>query len=361
MNTVAEKIRAEIAQSGAISFARFMELALYCPLYGYYEKKEDTPGRRGDFYTSVSVGPVFGQMLAYQFAEWHREHGTPARLRLVEAGSHDGRLAVDILEWLKQQRPEIFEHLEYCIVEPSATRRGWQKEALASFGSTVRWAENVAMDGSKTERYAIVFSNELLDAFPVHRIGWDAKVKQWFEWGVGADQDRFVWTRLPFTQTTFHLSAELLDALPDGFTTEVCPAAQNWWRDAAKLIHGGKLLTFDYGLETEEFFSPQRVRGTLRAYHQHRQSDDVLTNPGEQDITTHVNFTTIRQEGEAYGLKTETDSSQAQFLTRIADKIWRGESGFGEWTPKHTRQFQTLTHPNHLGRAFRILVQSRGT
>ncbi|MSU58652.1 MAG: class I SAM-dependent methyltransferase [Pedosphaera sp.] len=369
MNTPAEKIRAEIAERGPISFVRFMELALYCPLCGYYEKKEDTPGQRGDFYTSVSVGPLFGELLAFQFAEWMVECGVRSAecgaadpLRLIEAGAHDGQLARDILNWLRVRRPELFERIEYCIVEPSPTRQLWQRETLTPFSDRVRWFET-PRSALRTPYFTVVFSNELLDAFPVHRLGWDAKAKSWFEWGVTLDRERFVWVRLPppAPSAILHLpsSHELLAVLPDNFTTEICPAAENWWRDAANSLPCGKLLTFDYGLSAEEFFSPQRTNGTLRAYRRHQLADDLLAAPGEHDLTAHVNFTAIQRTGEAAGLKTGSFTSQAQFLTGIAEKIWKPQSDFGEWSPEHTRQFQTLTHPQHLGRAFRVLVQSR--
>jgi len=347
-----------------------MELALYCPLCGYYEKKEDSPGKHGDFYTSVSVGPLFGQFLAFQFAEWLSEfggrnakRGIPASLQIVEAGAHDGRLAADILEWLQRERPQLFEQIEYCIIEPSLRRREWQTETLSKFTPHVRWFDTPHSALRTPNAYTIIFSNELLDAFPIHRFAWDADNRTWFELGVKLEGDRFVWARLlparPSSIRHLPSSPELLAVLPDNFTTEVCPAAEAWWRDVANSLTHGKLLTFDYGLSAEEFFLPQSANGTLRAYRNHQLADDPLANPGEQDLTAHVNFTAIQQAGENAGLKTESFTSQSQFLTRIAEKLWRDKNCLGEWAPEQTRQFQTLTHPNHLGRAFHALVQAR--
>jgi SAM-dependent MidA family methyltransferase len=120
----------------------------------------------------------------------------------------------------------------------------------------------------------------------------------------------------------------------------------------------GKLVAIDYGLAAEEFLVPERKDGTLRAYYRHRLVSDVLANAGEQDLTAHINFSAIRQAGEAAGLRTEAFLTQEQFLTQIAAKAWKGGGAFGEWSRERTRQFQTLTHPEHLGRAFRVLVQS---
>jgi SAM-dependent MidA family methyltransferase len=377
LNTAVEQIRAEIGRRGAISFADFMDLALYCPDCGYYENEKDTAGHRGDFYTSVSVGPLFGELLAFQFADWLEAEFKcqKSAVRIVEAGAHDGRLARDILTWLKLRRPALLERTEYWIVEPSVRRRGWQLESLKEFAPRVRWFSGLRSMGTATgpenEKRSpgvrgIIFSNELLDAMPAHRLGWNAKCHEWFEWGVTVQGERFVWCRLPasdcatrFTQPA-SITPGLRDVLPDGFTTELCPAAENWWREAAGLLQHGKLLTLDYGLSAEDFFSPQRANGTLRAYRRHQLADDVLANAGEQDLTAHVNFTAIQQAGAAAGLKTESFLTQARFLTAIAQRAWKTENNFDTWTQDCTRQFQTLTHPNHLGRAFQVLVQSRG-
>jgi SAM-dependent MidA family methyltransferase len=430
-----EKILVEIRNYGSISFARFMECALYCPVYGYYEKEEDTPGRRGDYYTSVSVGSLFGELLALQFADWLAQMDAtaqeiPCRLRaaadggqflgarasrrrvahpaakklagetpelpgrplqIVEAGAHKGALARDILIWLRAKRPVLCESIQYCIVEPSDRRQDWQRRTLVEFLSQVRWAKSLSeLTGSipapgavQNQRpvCGIIFSNELLDAMPVHRLGWDAKRSVWFEWGVTFCNGRFQWTRLKEEQSEIPLRdlapdadlqfqppvspgacswpPELLRALPDGFILEVCPEANRWWAQAAAMLESGKLLTIDYGLSEEELLLPERAGGTLRAYHRHRLSADVLTNPGAQDITAHVNFSALRQAGEGAGLKTEALVTQEQFLTRIASTVFNQKTQFGEWTPERSRQFRTLTHPNHLGHVFRVLVQSR--
>lgn len=343
-----------------------MELALYCPLYGYYEKKRDTTGKRGDFYTSVSVGSLFGELLAFQFAAWFTAAvpGGATRLRLAEAGAHDGRLARDILTWFKRQRPALFEHMEYLILEPSERRQSWQEAELKEFGGKISWQRDFNHEpASVWPCYTILFSNELLDAFPVHRLGWDAGAKAWFEWGVTLADERFAWTRLPVPtcelKPLLDLPAELLAVLPDGFTTELGPAGEKWWHAAANWLRHGKLLALDYGLAAEDFFSPQRAHGTLRAYRHHQLTGNLLADPGEQDLTAHVNFSALGHAGESVGLTTESFTSQAQFLTRIVEQAWQEKNNFGLWTPEHSRQFQTLTHPNHLGRAFRVLVQSR--
>src|SRR6185295_15182402 len=149
------------------------------------------------------------------------------RLQLVEAGAHDGQLARDILSWLSERRAELFKRIEYWIVEPSERRQKWQKQTLGDFAAKVRWfshAETQSVSG-------IIFCNELLDSLPVHRLGWDAPMRHWFEWGVAVDGENFVWARLTDNPANTILaprvSAELLDVLPDGFKTEICPAADS--------------------------------------------------------------------------------------------------------------------------------------
>lgn len=369
MNALVEIIRREVAGSGALTLARFMELALYHPDAGYYERGGAAIGRTGDYYTSVSVGNLFGELLAFQFAEWLgaerqlpvAEAGLPARFQIVEAGAHDGRLAADILGWFRRQRSELSGMLEYRILEPSLGRRRWQEKTLEEFGGCVRWFSGWdEIEGV----CGIIFSNELLDAFPAHRLVWDAHTRRWIEWGVAWGGERFHWARMPEVHRNARaclpqVPVELAAVLPDGFTTEICPAAQEWWRQAAGSLQRGKLLTMDYGMSEKQFFAPERAQGALRAYRRQHLMEDALADPGGQDLTAPVNLTRLQLAGEACGLQTEALLSQEQFLTHIAARAWQTQAGSGEWTQEQTRQFQTLTHPDHLGRAFRVLLQSR--
>jgi SAM-dependent MidA family methyltransferase len=345
-----------------------MELALYDPEFGYYNRQQQI-GRRGDFFTGVSAGNLFGRLLAFQFAEWFekREMRNAERgmehLQIIEPGAHDGQLALDILNWFKNNRPSILQQLNYCILEPSPRRRDWQKKTLTEFSEKILWFDDWSQftrSAFPAPRFTVVFSNELFDAMPAHRLSWDAKTKSWFEWGVAWDGNHFVWKRLLENQisvTEFpKLAPELLEVLPDGFTTEVCPAAVRWWIEAASISGSGKLLAIDYGLLAEEFFTPARSGGTLRAFFRHHAESDLLARPGELDITAHVNFSALKEAGETAGLKTDTLVTQPKFLTEIAARSWKK---IGEWDAGRRKQFQTLTHPEHLGRAFRVLIQSR--
>ena len=368
MKMPAALIYEEICKRGAISFARFMELALYCPETGYYETKKEIVGQRGDFITSVSTGPLFGQLLAFQFAEWLAELPiADCQLPIAEAGAHGGQLAADILGWLQINRPHLFDRLEYIIVEPSSNRQRWQEATLKAFAGKVRWIPQLSDLGQSSSFAGIIFSNELLDAFPVRRIGWDRSRKIWFEWGVTFADEKFVWARLELPisgggflpSSILDLPSSFLDVLPDNYVVEAGPVSEEWWSAAAQTISRGRLLAIDYGfVDAADMFSPSRLNGTLRAYHQHQVSDDLLARPGEQDLTAHVNFPAVQHAGEAAGLSTELFCSQPQFLTRILQKAVARKT-FATLDAKQVRQFQTLTHPDHLGRAFRVLVQCK--
>ena len=277
-----------------------------------------------------------------------------SELRIVEAGAHDGQLAKDILAWLQSNRPELFDQIEYWIIEPSARRQEWQGETLREFAPRVRWLagfqslfQERTCHSSPATRHpplrGVIFSNELLDAMPVHRLGWDAQNKKWFEWGVAVDGEKFAWAKIQTPPTTAKAMVGrdarpqipdpgLLAVLPDGYTIETCPAAESWWREAANILERGRLMTIDYGLTADELFSPSRTRGTLRAYFRHHASDDILANVGEQDLTAHVNFSAIQAAGESVGLRTEMFSTQSQFLTRILEKAAKDNS-LGESIP----------------------------
>ena len=334
-----------------------MELALYDPDSGYYEREQTTVGRGGDFYTGVSVGPLFGQLLASKFVEWA---GAETELDLVEAGAHRGFLARDILDWLRRLHPGLYQNVRYSLAEPSPRRRGWQAGTLGPLAERVTWVSSVEEFGSRPGAQAVVFCNELLDAFPTHRLAWEPRSRGWSELGVGAAGGRFEWVSLgPFEGAPLPPDG-VAEVLPEGYLIEFCPAAAQWWEAAASAIPRGRLLTLDYGLPGGLRFPPERLRGTLRAFRGHRSSVELLADPGDQDLTADVDFEALRSVGEAAGLTTEVFEEQGRFLTRVAARIWEGGAVFDPWGPKQTREFLTLSHPQHLGARFQALIQRKG-
>ena len=357
MNPLHNIIAEEIDAKGPMAISRFMALCLYHPVHGYYEAPDRSIGKDGDFYTSVSVGPVFGEMLAWRFARWLKEDCQPP-WTLVESGAHDGRLAADILASLQRREPEILNRLRYVIIEPSAERRRRQRRLLEDHAAVVEWLDS--WDAAPRAGFnGVIFSNELLDAFPVDQFGWNARDRTWFEWRVDRTDEGFSRTRGAATGRRFGALPELLEVLPDGFTIECRDAAAAWWAKAAKALQSGRMIAIDYGFEAGGAFAPARSAGTLRGYHNHRLVDDVFARPGEQDLTSHVDFGEIGGAGEACGLATEELTSQTSFLTNLLAGIEATPGSFPSWTPKRLREFQTLVHPAHLGEKFKILVQRR--
>jgi SAM-dependent MidA family methyltransferase len=356
----------EIKKQGAIPFRRFMEVALYCPEAGYYEQICHTPGRKGDFFTSVSVGPVFGELLARQFCRWM--DGLPAqRVSLIEGGAQDGQLARDILTWTARCRPDCLERLEYLILEPSARRRSWQAETLGDLAELARWVA-AWQEVGESRVTGIVFANELLDAMPVVRLGWDATVQGWNEWGVQWDGQRFRWARLDkvsqlpgcAARWLVELTKKVADRLPDGCIVEIAPSAVEWWQQAALALQMGWLLALDYGWDSAEGWRLFEAAGTLRAYREHRIEEDVLQSPGQQDITAHVNWGLVQKAGEEAGLATVALLQQGRWLSRIVSDAAAGGRADPKWAPTEIRQFHTLTHPAQLGARFQVLVQAKG-
>ena len=354
MIEIAKRLRGEIQRRGGISFADFMRVSLYDPEQGYYSQRKPI-GKLGDFFTSVSVGSLFGQLLAFQIARWIEEMSSDVcYFQCVEVGAHDGCLALDILNALQQSEPTIFAVLEYWIVEPSAGRRETQEDKLNQFRN-VRWFNS--MSEIRGLVHGVIFSNELLDAMPVHLFRWDKSGRVWNEIGVGEINEQFVFVELP-TPTTNEpeLPEELLEVLPNHYTVELSPEALQWWAEASRALARGKLMTIDYGETIEETLLKGRTSGSLRAYSGHRRNLEVLKEPGQQDITANVNFTEVERVGQASGLETEIFTTQSQFLMRTAHNVWTRR---GPFSRQQIRQFQTLTHPEHLGRLFRVLIQAR--
>ncbi len=360
MSALAQLIRREIESQGPITVARFMELALYHPGLGYYEQQEPQTGRAGDFYTNVSVGPVFGELLAFRMSQLLSTLGTAGStpLHWVEAGAHDGRLAADILAFLNARESALAARLVYWLLEPSSRRRDQQAERLRAFGSQVCWAR----DWSELPPVCgVIFSNELLDAMPVHRLVWDAPGQVWREIGVGVTGDQLALMTLPGEATALapDMPPELRRVLPDGYTVEVTPAACAWWRRAAQALARGWLLTVDYGDAPGERHLPERTGGTLRAFRRHQATRDVLAEPGRRDLTAHVDFGAIQAAGESSGLRTVLFVSQERFLGSVLRDVEAVPGRFPPWTAPRLRQCRTLLHPGQLGASFRVLVQER--
>lgn len=350
MSSVADLLRGRLssAPSGRVPFAQVMELALYHPEHGYYGAGPRRIGRQGDFFTSVSVGPLFGKLLAMRALQEWQAQGEPKDFTIIEQGAHDGQLAEDVLSAVGD-RP-----VRYLIVEPNPRYREAQAKRL---GDRIQWVESLAALQTGPQ-HAFFLCNELLDAFPIHLLRWDGE--RWKELFVEADGT----AAFRFVEGDFSC-AELADEakrlprdLEPGHTLEVNLAMLAWIRDLAQAAFRGSIFIADYGLDAEEFQVDSRASGTIRRYHDHHMDDRVLEDLGECDLTTHINFSRLIDEAERHGLTQREYDLQGRVLGRMA-MTWM-ESLQGKIPDAATaalfRQFNSLTHPAFLGRSFRCLV-----
>ncbi len=349
---MADQLRGRILRDGPLRFADFMAAALYDPADGYYARGVGQVGRGGDFFTSVSVGPVFGQLLARRFLREWQDAGQPARWRVIEAGAHRGQLAADVLTTLAALDEPAFRALEYVICEPLPAVQAIQADTLQAFTGQVRIVSG-AHELAAEPLPGIAFGNEVLDALPCHLVEWHRGA--WRERRVGlADDGAFIW------QTTEIDDPALLAALaplggefPDGYRTEVRGDFHRFLAPLAAALSRGSMLWIDYGFARADYYHPDRREGTLRTYSRHQAGDDPLACPGECDISAHVDFTAVAEAARALGWNAVSFRSQSAWLTAIArDWLLAME---GRPQPAALRQFQTLTHPAHLGSRFHVL------
>ncbi len=334
-----------------------MEQALYHPEHGYYSSGRALIGRRGDFFTSVSGGPVFGRLLCGQFAEIWEQLGRPAPFTLVEQGAHDGQFARDVLEAAAADHPAFLAALTYRIIEPFPVLRERQAERLRRFAPCVQWVAEVEQLSPFT---GVFFANELVDAFPVHLLRRDqAEGAAWQERHVAVEQDDFVWRDENLSSPALPAHMEKLPLPATGpYQTEINLAAPAWMTALAPKLERGLLLLADYGLSRNEFFAPERREGTLRCYARHQVMPSPLEGIGETDITAHVEWTSLAEAGLGTGLSLAGFVDQHHFVTGLLASD-PGRAVYDSLDPAGRRGLQTILHPQFLGIAFQFLGLAR--
>jgi len=353
-------IRDQIRKSGPVSFAWFMEQALYHPEFGYYASDRAEIGRKGDYFTNVSVGPLFGQLLAAQFVEIWTKLGKGDDFLIVEQGAHHGQFAADALGSICGSSPDFFAALRYCIIEPFAPLRDRQRERLAQFGDKVVWRHSIE---AIKPFVGIHFSNELLDSFPVHLIvpqcgrGLGAATPlPWLEEFVALENDQFVFVEQPIADAKLRAAVQAPPTRPEGYTSEVNLAALDWIDRISEKLTRGCLITVDYGYTREEFYAPERTTGTLQIRAKHRSIDSPFESIGEADMSARVEWTSLAERAESRGLHVIGFTDQHHFLTGIiSDRPELVEQD--DW--KTARALPTLLHPEMLGRTFQVLALAK--
>ena len=346
-------LAAEIdANAGWISFARYMELALYAPGLGYYSAGSKKIGAGGDFVTAPEISPLFARTLARQVAQVLRETGGD----VLELGAGTGRLAAQLL--LELQRLDVLP-ARYRILEVSAHLRVVQQETLAAalpahLLQRVEW-----LDTLPEHMTGCMLGNEVLDALPVHLVARHADVG--YERGVGWQAGQFVWRDIPLGPGPLQ-DAVARWSLPAGYLTECCLAAPALVASLAASLKQGALLLIDYGFPRHEYYHPQRTTGTLMCHYRQQAHDDPFVYPGLQDITAHVDFTAVAEGGVANGLDFHGYATQAQFLincgiTELLSEV--SPADVANYLPLVT-QAQKLLSPSEMGELFKVIALGRG-
>lgn len=359
MTPLAELLAERIRRDGPLPFSGYMRECLYHPVHGYYNKAEST--RFVDYYTSVDVHPVFGRLLARQFAEMWERLGRPAEFALVEVGAGAGRLAGDILDFCEGKLSSFYQALRYVAVERSAARceqaaRNSQRHTRAGhFAASIEIPTRVSS--------GCFFSNEWLDALPVHRVVMDGgALKEIF---VGFSSGQFVDTLAPISTCAISEYFETQGVnLHEGQHAEAGLEACDWITAVGRRLERGFVLTIDYGHSAADLFDDHHMRGTLLAYRNHRATEEFYASPGEQDLTAHVNFTALELWGRRVGLETTGMTSQTAFLMALGQgNEFADLYDDGQTEAERLRarlQLKTLIYPEGMGERFQVLIQQKG-
>jgi len=343
-----------------------MEFALYDDTFGYYARAAQRSGRAGDFFTSVDVGPLFGELLATQLAEMatilqatgelttHVETNHRSAVRvfdLVEAGAGNGRLSADILRALRDRHPELYPHVCLHLIEASAAARDAQPATLGDVADRLSSASGLLPESFE----GVLLANELLDAFPVHQVVMrEDGLKETY---IAAA--RHTIEGPPSTPELERYLDRLGVRLEPGWRVEINLRAVDWIRDAAQRLTRGFIILIDYGHEARELYSASHANGTLTTFSGHRtdvaQGDAPwVERPGEQDITAHVDFTSVRDAAEAAGLTTIAFLDQTYFVLGLVS-AWNGAA-----LAERARALKTLLVPGGLGSTHKVMIFGKG-
>jgi SAM-dependent MidA family methyltransferase len=310
------RLRERIREAGPLTFRDWMRAALYDERGGYYRRRDAQRwGRAGDYRTAPERSALFAATFARHLAKLFEELGRPRVFHLLEAGGGAGRFAHGVLRTLRRDAPHVYESLRYVFDETSPDSRARAAALLSPFAGKVEYRS--LTDVEKPFDAAVVFSNELLDAFPVHRVA--ARGGLLRESFVGLDDEGgFVFVEgEPSTPRLAEHFERLGVTLEEGQVAEANLEVADWLTHAAAIVGSGFVITVDYGDEAAALYgAPHRRGGTLRAFRAHELIEDVLRDPGSQDLTTTVNWTQVINEGNAAGLKTHTLERLDSFLLR---------------------------------------------
>ena len=351
-----------------MTFARFMEMALYDEQYGYYmtpmvgdeTSSQERIGWEGDFYTAPELSPILAETLVCQVLEIDAQLGHPDPFTFVEMGGGNGTFASDFLLHCQMIAPDFLNRLLYHLVEPSPFLQSLQESSLRDAMGTwvdrhVAWKSSVEQCDSDSVT-GVMFSNELVDAFPVHRV----------RFGNQHFQEVFVdYVGGQFVERLGSLSSPKLDeyidrygvALGEGQISELHVQAENWMAHMGRILHRGIVITIDYGHTSSDYYAPERKAGTLLCYYRHSVSSTPYSRIGEQDITAHVNFTALAKSGKECGLQSVGFTTLANWLMGLGVEECVQDK---DQESKEVQALMQLLRPNGMGTTFKVLVQKKG-
>jgi SAM-dependent MidA family methyltransferase len=338
----------KIKQHGPISFYDFMEMALYYPKLGYYTSSHEKIGAQGDYYTSSNLGSAFGEMLGKQIEEMWRILGEK-EFTVVEMGAGLGLLSGDVLSYLNKNH-ELYQSLNYCIVEKSPTFRNEQKKRLEA--QKVSWYDSITELSGMT---GCIFSNELPDAFPVHVVVMEKELMEVF-----VDYENgFIELLRPATSELKNYLEELKITLPFGYRTEINLDAIKWMQEIGSTLKKGFVITIDYGYPSDELYQEYRNMGTLMCYYKHSVNETPFEHIGEQDMTTHVNFSALEYWGRKNGLDLCGFTDQAHFLMGLGIDEYLKNLQEKEPLNYYKKMLPVKTLLMEMGEKFKILIQNK--
>ena len=346
-----------------ITFAQYMALVLYHQQYGYYTARVSI-GSQGDFFTASSLGSDFGQLLAVQLMQMWHNLGCPNPFYVVEMGAGNGELAQDILNYFQgTEHQSFFKALKYIIIERSPNLIKQQQERLKSWRNfDLTWQNWSDLATESIE--GCFFSNELVDAFPVHLVQKEGQKLKEVYLGVQDRELTEIIDRISTEKLTQYFERVGVDLsqqqYPEGYRTEVNLQALDWLETVATKLKRGYVLTIDYGYSAEKYYLPSRNQGTLQCYYQHRRHNNPYANLGYQDITAHVNFTALELYGELYNLHKIGFTQQGLFLMALGlgdrlNELSSGQFSISEIFKRRDALHQ-LIDPTGLG-GYGVLIQ----
>ena len=331
-----------------------MEMSLYEPGLGYYSKDKIEIGKTGDFYTSQHVHSIFGSMIGKQIKEMWELMGKPQNFLAVEPGAGFGYMCKDILDYFNKEGLPKF--LTYIIIENNPFTQKKQRDLLFNYSDRVRWVSSIK-DLDKIQ--GCILSNELLDSFPVHLVEMENELKEIYV--TTANNNLHELKGHPDTNALDEYISEFSLDLHRGYRTEFNLRIKDWLRSIHDILVEGFILTIDYGHPSWDYYSPERNRGTLLCYHKHQIIENPYMNVGEQDITAHVNFSSVKKWGEEFGFEILGFCQQGTYLVALGidEMIQELPTSHNEYLLE-VAKIKKLILPGTIGETHKILIQYRG-